>query len=275
VRARATGLFLLPLLVLFGCGDDDDGADGAAATSTTSAAVPSNAGDLTEADCVATVDQVAAAVGLPVSFTDVVDSGDGAWCSFAHEDGLTTVNVDSYETTGAAAIEGAGDAYADAEAVTTVQGADEAVWSAENGALVARTGDRAVRVFVVGPDIELDDPLGAAVVIAEAALGLDAPPEGGSDDGAAALELLRSYEDECAAHADSTGNTRIDPVAFANAEVLSGDGDGGVLIEDGTGNRLVADLELGTFSGEDGPTGPLPGTYAFSCPPDLFVGTVA
>lgn len=171
MHRRIATLALVPLL-LIACGDDDDDDVAADATTTTEGDVPSNAGDLTFEDCAVTVDEVSAAVGLPMSEAEVVDSGDGAWCTYAYEDGLTTASVDEYVTTGVQAVEGAGDAWSDLEELGMVLGADEAVWSAENGGLVARAGDRAVRVFVNGPDIELDDPQGSAIVIAEVAFGL-------------------------------------------------------------------------------------------------------
>lgn len=263
------------LLLLAGCGDDDDTDVQDAATETTEVEAPSAAGGLTAADCPVTLDEVSAAVGLPMSSAEIVDSGDGAWCSFVYLDGMTTVNVDVFETTGEDAMDGARDAYLDAERTELVQGGDEAVWSSANGALVARDGDRAVRVFVDGPDVELDGPYGVAVVIAEAALGLEAAPAGSADDSAAALELFQSYEDECAAHADTTGNTAIASEVFAGAAPSGIDASGNVIVEDGAGGLLVADLSNGTFSGLDGPDGELPSTYAFACPPELFVGTAS
>ena len=152
---------LLPLLLLAaGCGDDDDD-DAAAAADTV--------------DCHVTVDEASSAVGLPLeeSQTAFPDDGVGETCSWEYtfEDATATVDVTWFEGTGADAMEDAGAAYSDAEAVD-VQGADEAVYSAENSAVVARAGDDAVRVFVVGPDIILDDPKGAAITIAEVAFGL-------------------------------------------------------------------------------------------------------
>lgn len=152
-RRRFALLLFVPLVVLAGCGDDDDD-DGAGG-------------------CHVTIDEANAAVGLDLHESDeVIDSDGGASCSWEAtvEDATVTVDVTWFDGTGADAVEDAGAAWSDAEPVD-VTGADEAVRSAENSGLLARAGDDAVRVFVAGPDIILDDPEGVAVVLAQVAFG--------------------------------------------------------------------------------------------------------
>jgi len=157
MRRRLALLLLVPLaLGAAGCGDDDDDGGGGEA-----------------AGCHVTADEAGAAVGLTLEEAEeVIESDGGESCSWTYTNGEATATVDVtwFDGTGADAMEDAGAAWSDAEDVD-VQGADEAVWSPSVGGVAARAGDDAVRVFVAGPDIILDDPMGAAVVIAEVALG--------------------------------------------------------------------------------------------------------
>ena len=153
---RTLAVLIVPFVLLAACGDDDDG-DGDAA-----------------GGCNVTTEQASTAVGLELVEADAsfFDDGGGESCSweYEHEDAKATVDVTWFEGTGDDAWEDAGAAYPDREEVDSVEGADEALYSAENSSLVARAGDDAVRVFVMGPDIILDDPRGAAEAIAEAAI---------------------------------------------------------------------------------------------------------
>jgi len=106
----------------------------------------------------------------------------------------------------------------------------------------------------------------------------ESPDPGPEDDmdaaGAEAVALFQSYEDECAAHAESTGNAVLAPSLFADATFELDDALGEVRVIDGSGTALVVDLETSTFHSVDGPEGELPPSYSFSCPPELFVGTL-
>lgn len=173
---RRLALLLVSLALLSACGgdDDDDSSDDGAVEATVTT------GDAAEADCRVTVDEASAAVGLPLEEADdVIESDGGTSCSWAYrnEESTATVDVTWYDGNGADATEDAGAAWSD-RAEVSVEGADEALWSAENSGLLARSGDDAIRVFVSGPDVILDDPQGAAIAIAQVAFGeMEQPDE--------------------------------------------------------------------------------------------------
>jgi hypothetical protein len=83
------------------------------------------------------------------------------------------------------------------------------------------------------------------------------------------LAFFRSTEATCAAHAEETGNTPVDPALFADATVEDG------VVIDGAGTSLLVDPAAGTITGLDGPDGEAPLPYSFSCPPDVYLGTVS
>jgi hypothetical protein len=143
----------LLLVLLVACVDDDDGAE--------------------KVGCGVTVDEASAAVGLPLTVADdVIESDGGTSCSwtYSNDESTATVDVTFFDRTGADALEDAEAAWTDRQDVP-VEGADDALWSAESAGLLARVGEDAVRVFVTGPDVILDDPQGVAIVIARVALG--------------------------------------------------------------------------------------------------------
>ncbi len=126
--------------------------------------------------------------------------------------------------------------------------------------------------FAACGDDEDDDPVSSSSTTTSSA-----PTE--VDDGTSsgeleAVALFQAYEDDCELHAESTGNTVIDPALFADATAEVREDDEIVVI-DGAGTELLVHFDDETFSGVDGPTGEIPVPYSFSCPPDLFVGTVS
>jgi len=96
-----------------------------------------------------------------------------------------------------------------------------------------------------------------------------------ADDGEAMLAFFRDTEDECAAHADETGNPPVDAHRFADASWELDPTTGVISVVDGEGTSLVVDLEAGIITGPDGPDGEMPLPYSFGCPEDLYVGTVS
>lgn len=97
-----------------------------------------------------------------------------------------------------------------------------------------------------------------------------------ADDGEAALAFFQSTEERCAAHAEETGNSAVDPSYFAEASYDQPMSEelGAIVIIDGAGNQLIVNVDDEQISGTDGAAGPLPQEYTFGCPEDLYVGTI-
>lgn len=95
-------------------------------------------------------------------------------------------------------------------------------------------------------------------------------------DGQAALEFFQSTERACADHADATGNEPVDPSLFAKASYDADESKmaGGPVVVDGAGTPLLVDVEAETITSVDGPDAAMPRPYSFSCPPEVYVGTI-
>lgn len=118
-------------------------------------------------------------------------------------------------------------------------------------------------------DDEVDDVVDEEEPMADPADGEPA------EDGEAMLAFFRDTEDECAAHAEESGNSPLDPALFADATWELDPTTGVISVVDGAGTSLLVDVEAGIITGPDGPDGEMPSPYAFSCPEDLYVGTVS
>ena len=89
------------------------------------------------------------------------------------------------------------------------------------------------------------------------------------------LEFFRSTEEACAEHAAETDNPPVDPARFADAGAGFDESYGKVLVEDGAGTLLDVNTEDEEIYGPEGPESEMPRPYSFSCPEDIYVGTVS
>jgi hypothetical protein len=101
----------------------------------------------------------------------------------------------------------------------------------------------------------------------------DGPTEA---DGETAVAFFQSTEEQCAAHAEETGNPTVDPSWFADAtfDLPMSQELGALVVIDGGGNQLIVNLDDEVVTGTDGRAGPLPQSYSFGCPEDLYLGTI-
>jgi hypothetical protein len=88
------------------------------------------------------------------------------------------------------------------------------------------------------------------------------------------LEFFRSTEAACIEHAARAGNAPPEPERFSGARVIDLVAFRVWLVEDGLGEEIVVDLEGGVVYSVDGPEAPLPITYSFGCPEDLYLGSL-
>lgn len=102
------------------------------------------------------------------------------------------------------------------------------------------------------------------------------PPEPDTsevDRSAEALAFFRSTETLCAQEATRVGNQVIPPSYFSDASVINV-ADPSFRVRDGAGNELLVNLDDRIVTSPSGPEGELPNLYSFSCPTDLYPGTL-
>ena len=116
-----------------------------------------------------------------------------------------------------------------------------------------------------------DDTTTTAVTNFTTATTEDVPVEPDFEPGQEALAFFRTTEEACAQHAEETSNDVLDPALFAEATIKS---DSEPIVIDGDGTELLVDLDAQIITGLDGPESAMPRPYSFSCPPDLYVGTI-
>lgn len=115
-------------------------------------------------------------------------------------------------------------------------------------------------------------PTAAATVTGAAAGATAAGPSTEMPDPVA---FFRGMEPVCRAHAERVGNSPIDPAWFAGTVLVADLGNGGYLVQDGAGNRLVVRPAAGTVLPESGSEADvLPAAYSFGCPEDVFLGSL-
>ena len=162
-------LFLSALAVsAAACGGDDD--DDASRTVSSPNEVPEV---LTAEQAMCPVDtfMLNAVTGIDfVEAFDLVETGDGASCTFGSTTGETSVGITTYATTGSSAMDTLATIVGDAETVS-LDFADEAIWSPTMTTLHVVRGDAGAQVQLADFSGTITDPLQIATELAEIAIG--------------------------------------------------------------------------------------------------------